>query len=115
MDGFVRADDGVRLWCDDEGDGPAIVLSHGGPGMWDYLEPFAAALSPALRTVRWEQRGCGRSDATGPHTVARTVDDLEAVRLGRGLERWIVAGHSWGATVAPVSYTHLTLPTILRV
>jgi proline iminopeptidase len=49
---------------------------------------------------RWDQRGCGRSTGSGPYTVARFVADLEEIRDHFGHERWIVGGHSWGATLA---------------
>jgi proline iminopeptidase len=97
----VATDDGVRLWCaDDGGDGHPVVLSHGGPGLWDYLEPLAALLPDRVRTIRWDQRGCGRSDRVGPYTVDRSVADLDAIRASAGVERWVVAGHSWGASLA---------------
>jgi len=94
----VTADDGCRLWTAAAGDGPPLVLCHGGPGLWDYFEDLAALLGGlGRRIVRWDQRGCGRSERRGPYTVARFVADLDAVR---GNERVSLLGHSWGARLA---------------
>jgi len=77
-----------------------MVWCHGGPGLWDYLEPVAGLLTDDFTVYRYDQRACGRSTGAGPHTVARNVADLEALRLHWGIESWTVAGHSWGATLA---------------
>jgi proline iminopeptidase len=61
---------------------------------------LAAVLATRLRVVRWDQRGCGRSERRGPYSMARTVRDLDAVREYFGFERAAVLGHSWGASVA---------------
>jgi proline iminopeptidase len=100
IDRFVTADDGVRLWFTVEGDGPPLVLCHGGPGMWDYLGPLARLLNDEARVTRWEQRGSGRSERRGPYTTARFVADLDGLRAELGYDAWIVGGHSWGATLA---------------
>lgn len=99
-DEWVTTDDGVRLWSVVEGEGPPLVLTHGGPGLDDDLGPLAALFTDRATVVRWDQRGVGRSDPVGPHTVDRYVADLEAVRRHIGHERWIVGGHSFGATLA---------------
>ena len=96
----VATDDGCRLWTDSAGAGPPIVLCHGGPGLWDYLAPVAEMVEDALTVHRWDQRGGGRSGVAPPYTMQRFVDDLEAVRTHFGYERWIVGGHSWGASLA---------------
>jgi proline iminopeptidase len=96
----VFADDGCRLWTAPAGDGPPLVLCHGGPGLWDYLEPVAEMLRDVARTVRWDQRGCGRSERRGPYTVARFVADVDAVRQHLGEPRIALLGHSWGAMLA---------------
>jgi proline iminopeptidase len=62
--------------------------------------PALAALSRHVRVIRWDQRGCGRSQRAGPYSLARSVADLDAVRASLGLDRMVVAGHSWGATLA---------------
>lgn len=77
-----------------------MVLCHGGPGLWDFLEPVAAMLDDIAIVHRWDQRGAGRSDRTPPYSIQRFVDDLEALRTHFGHKRWIVAGHSWGARLA---------------
>jgi proline iminopeptidase len=59
---------------------------------------LAAALAPHLRVIRWDQRGCGRSELRGPYSVARCAADLEAV-IGQRT-RAALFGHSWGATLA---------------
>lgn len=97
---YVEADDGVRLWIATSGDGPPLVLCHGGPGLWDDQGPVAAMLDDLVTVHRWDQRGCGRSTGSGPYTVARFVADLEAIRAHFGHARWMVGGHSWGATLA---------------
>ncbi|SCL28337.1 alpha/beta hydrolase fold [Micromonospora pallida] len=71
----VRADDDCHLWTEQAGAGPPLVLCHGGPGLWDYLDPVARLLEPHARTIRWDQRGCGRSQRRGPYRVARFVAD----------------------------------------
>jgi proline iminopeptidase len=98
---LVAMDDGVRLWTVTGGSGSVpVVLCHGGAGLWDYLEPVAAMLSPIARVYRWEQRGCGRSERTGPYSLGRYVADIEFLRRHFGHERWLVVGHSWGAGLA---------------
>ncbi len=97
---FVGTDDGCQLWTASAGAGPPIVLCHGGPGLWDYLAPAAKMVEHAFTVHRWDQRGNGRSGGAPPYTLQRFVDDLEAVRAHFGYERWIVGGHSWGASLA---------------
>ncbi|MGI8909654.1 MAG: alpha/beta fold hydrolase [Rubrobacteraceae bacterium] len=97
---YVETGDGVRLWTATSRDGPPLVLCHGGPGMWDYLEPVAEAVDDLVTVHRWDQRGGGRSSVSGPHTVERFVADLEALRVHFGYDCWLVGGHSWGATLA---------------
>lgn len=97
---MITADDGVRLWHHVEGSGPPLVVCHGGPGLDDDLGPLAALVAHHATVVTWAQRGVGRSDPVGPHTIERYVADIEAVRAHLGHERWVVGGHSFGATLA---------------
>lgn len=90
----------VSLWTVSEGAGRPLVLCHGGPGLWDDLEPVAAALGDLARVHRYDQRGGGRSSDAPPHTVSRFAEDLEGLRQHWGYERWMVGGHSWGANLA---------------
>ena len=76
-----------------------MLWLHGGPGMFDYLAPAARALTFGTH-VRFDQRGCGRSDRAGPFTLERYLDDIEDVRRSYALHRPVVAGHSFGATLA---------------
>lgn len=82
------------------GQGPAVVLLHGGPGAFDYLDGLAGLLPPGFQTIRYDQRGGGRAPFDGPLGVAQLVDDLEALRQHLQLSSWIVLGHSWGAFLA---------------
>jgi proline iminopeptidase len=97
----VTVDDGVALWTASGGAGSIpLALCHGGAGLWDYLQPVADSLSAVAHVRRWEQRGCGRSDRLGPYTIERYVTDLECLRAHFGPDRWLLAGHSWGAGLA---------------
>lgn len=100
---MVRMNDGTRLrtWTTGKPSAlPPVVLLHGGPGLWDYLEPVAAMLAPLTVVHRFDQRGCGGSDASDEHTVARYVADLEGLRRFWAHPAWVVIGHSFGATLA---------------
>lgn len=88
------------LWTTSQGCGPALVCLHGGPGLWDYLEPVAGMLDDLTTTYRYDQRACGRSTGNPPYDVATAVSDLETLREHWQLPQWIVLGHSWGATLA---------------
>src|SRR5918999_2983013 len=96
----VEIDDGAHMWIATSGEGPPLVLCHGGPGLWDYQEPVAEMVEDLVTAHRGDQRGFGRSTGSGPYTVARFVADLEEIRDHFGHERWIVGGHSWGAPLA---------------
>jgi proline iminopeptidase len=96
----VVADDGRRLWAMTVGRGAPLIVCHGGPGLWDMFADAAAMLSGAFRVVRWDQRGCGRSERRGPYSMARTAADLDAVRAHFGFEKVVLLGHSWGAQLA---------------
>ena len=98
-DTSVLADDGCRLWTAVTGRGAPLIMCHGGPGLWDMSATLAATLAPYLRVIRWDQRGCGRSERRGPYSLSRSAADLDAVRRTLGQDRVAVLGHSWGATL----------------
>jgi proline iminopeptidase len=100
-------DDGVRLrtWTTGTRTArPPVILLHGGPGLWDYLEPVARMLEPLTVVHRFDQRGCGGSGASGDpaadFTFARYLADIESLRRHWGHEAWSVVGHSFGAALA---------------
>jgi proline iminopeptidase len=91
---------GVRLWTTRTGVGYPVMLCNGGPGCCDYLAPVAAMLDDVAQVIRFEQRGCGRSQPAPPYDIETCLKDLESVRAHYGIDRWVIGGHSWGADLA---------------
>jgi len=101
---------GARLHFRDVGQGPPIVVLHGGPDFgYDYLLPELDRLAERFRVIYYDQRGRGRSaDGVRPAdvTVESEMDDLDRVRRHFGLESVAVLGHSWGGVLAMEYASH---------
>jgi pimeloyl-ACP methyl ester carboxylesterase len=94
---------GVRLHARDwGGSGQAVLLLHGlasNARIWDGVAPWL--VGAGLRVVAIDLRGHGASDQPGSGYDFTSVGrDLAAALAGLGLERPVLAGHSWGANVA---------------
>ena len=90
----------AQLWSMASGHGTTLLMFNGGPGCGDYLGPVAEMIDDLCRVIRFEPRGCGRSDWDGNYDVDTLLTDAEAVRRDYGAERCIVAGHSFGPSAA---------------
>lgn len=94
----------AHLYCRVVGEGPPIVVLHGGPDFdHTYLLPELDRLADAFRLVYYDQRGRGRSAegvAAGDVTIESEVADLDGLRRHLGLESAAVLGHSWGGALA---------------
>jgi proline iminopeptidase len=97
--------DGHEIYVETVGraDGIPAVYLHGGPGSGCQPDHRRLFDPERFHTVLFDQRGAGRSrpksrreDNTLPHLIA----DMEIIRAKFGIERWLVAGGSWGATLA---------------
>jgi pimeloyl-ACP methyl ester carboxylesterase len=94
--------DGVSLHARDwGGSGQAVVLLHGlasNARIWDGVASRLAGAG--LRVVALDQRGHGASDqpASG-YDFASVGRDLSAALAALGIQRPVLAGHSWGANV----------------
>lgn len=101
----LRTRDGHRVSFAVAGaaDGVPVVVLHGGPGSGS--QPGALRLFDLtrFRVVLVDQRGTGASTPHGSvrhNRTDRLIDDLEAIRVRLGFERWGVLGGSWGAALA---------------
>nr|WP_316976199.1 prolyl aminopeptidase [Shumkonia mesophila] len=98
-------DGGHRLYWEQSGrpDGMPAIFLHGGTGAGS-APVHRQFFDPGhYRIVLFDQRGAGRSTpAAGieANTTWHLVDDMEALRRHLGIERWLVFGGSWGATLA---------------
>ncbi|MDH5675128.1 MAG: alpha/beta hydrolase [Myxococcales bacterium] len=99
MDKMVEAT-GARLWTVALGHGCPALFFNGGPGCDDYLGTVSEMIADLCRVVRFEPRGCGRSDWDGNYGLDTLLEDAEAVARAHNLERPIVIGHSAGANFA---------------
>ncbi|MEO8131551.1 MAG: proline iminopeptidase-family hydrolase [Bryobacteraceae bacterium] len=103
QDGYVDAN-GVLLYYKAFGQGPPLVILHGGPGAsHDYFLPHLIPMARKNRLIFIDERGSGKSEQLenpAGYTVEAMVEDLEAVRTGLGLGRIALLGHSYGGVLA---------------
>ncbi|HVB14123.1 MAG TPA: alpha/beta hydrolase [Candidatus Dormibacteraeota bacterium] len=82
------------------GQGPTVVVLHGGPGLSDYTYSLLPELVDSYTVVRFQQRGLAPSTTAGPFDVETQVADTVSVLDGLGLDRPLIIGHSWGGHLA---------------
>jgi len=108
--GLLDVGDGHRVFWETVGHpagAPAFWL-HGGPGSGSSVGSRRCFDPAAYRAVLFDQRGCGRSrplaDSASADLSANTTQhllrDIELLREHLGIDRWVVAGASWGVTLA---------------
>lgn len=98
-----RTRDGLELRYETRGTGPLLVCHPGGPGRAAvYLEDLGG-LGRTRTLLMLDPRGCGESDAPedlSGYAYARSVEDLEDLRLHLGVDRMDLLGHSAGGFIA---------------
>lgn len=103
---IVTTADGVDLWWDRAGDGPAVLLI---PGRGDPTDLFPQEFSTALiagglSVLRWDPRDTGLSGDGGDEYTVRTIaDDAVAVLDAAGVAR----AHVVGISMAGLAMAHL--------
>jgi proline iminopeptidase len=100
---------GQQLYWEVSGnpDGKPAVTLHGGPGSGSYPGQRRWFDPSAYRIVQFDQRGCGRSTPSvadpatdlSSNTTEHLIADIERLREHLEIERWLVAGASWGVTL----------------
>jgi proline iminopeptidase len=95
-----------KVWTKKMGSGPVkVLLLHGGPGFThQYLEVMESFLPEAgIEMYYYDQLGCGNSDKPDDVSlweIPRFVEEVEEVRLGLGLENFVLYGQSWGGMLS---------------
>jgi len=95
-----------KVWTKRMGSGPLkVLLLHGGPGFThQYLEAMESFLPEAgIEMYYYDQLGCGNSDKPEDlslWTRDRYREEVEEVRLGLGLEDFVLYGQSWGGMLS---------------
>jgi pimeloyl-ACP methyl ester carboxylesterase len=92
---------GLRIAYRRAGEGPPLVLLHGGVGDSREWRRQLAGLSDAFTVVAWDAPGCGASsDPPERFAMADYADCLAGLVAALGLERPHVLGLSWGGGLA---------------
>jgi pimeloyl-ACP methyl ester carboxylesterase len=95
---------GVRLHVRDDGPrtAPAIIMIHGFGASLQTWEPWAEALDPKFRVIRFDLPGAGLSspDPRGDYTDARTIAVLLALMDRLGVAKASLIGNSIGGRIA---------------
>jgi pimeloyl-ACP methyl ester carboxylesterase len=98
---FVEVDS-VRLHYKDEGMGPAILLIHGSAGDVSDWDGWVRVLAENYRVVRFDLPGFGLSGriANGNYSIDRSQSLIDGLMDILGIERFAIAGVSYGGPVA---------------
>ena len=76
---YLGRPDGVKIHWEERGSGPLVVLAPYANGYPAVYDPLERELSGDHRIARYDDRGSGASDRTGPYDMDTGADDLEAV------------------------------------
>ncbi len=119
---WLDVGDGHQLYLEQSGnpEGIAVVYLHGGPGGGSCKNHRRFFDPEKYHIILFDQRGCGRSKPSPSirdNTPAHLVADLEAIRKHLKVSHWLIAGGSWGTTLAllyGIQYPQTVLGFILR-
>jgi proline iminopeptidase len=103
--GCMNVDGGHRIYWETCGNplGKAALFLHSGPGGGCSANNRRLFDPERYRIILFDQRGCGRSlphAGIAANTTAHLVSDMETLRQALGIDRWLLLGGSWGATLA---------------
>ncbi|HUU65377.1 MAG TPA: alpha/beta hydrolase [Dehalococcoidales bacterium] len=94
---------GIRIYYEERGMGPAMVWAHGLGGTWHGWEGTMSFFKDRYRVIAYDARGHGRSeipDKSEAYSQDIMVEDMRGVMDALGIAQAIVGGHSMGANVA---------------
>lgn len=83
--------------------GKPVLFNHGGPGTGIMTNHGRQFDPDHYHVIQFDQRGSGKSTPYADireNTTEHLISDIEAIRQLLGIEKWIVAGRSWGATLS---------------
>ena len=114
--------DGHSLYLEESGnpDGVPVAVVHGGPGAGGSAASRRFFDAERFRIVLFDQRGSGRSTPFASlenNTTEHLIEDMERIRAFLGIDRWLLFGGSWGATLSLLyaqRYPQPVLGMILR-
>jgi pimeloyl-ACP methyl ester carboxylesterase len=107
--------DGVNLYYEIHGTGPAILLSHGYSATAEMWRGQIEPLSRSHQLIVWDMRGHGQSDSPDDpslYSEEATVADMAALLDAAGAERAIIGGLSLGGYMSLAF--HLRYPQRVR-
>jgi proline iminopeptidase len=82
------------------GSGPPVLLLHGGPAGYEYLDFLADELGSGYEIAAYQQRGMSPSTEAGPFDIATEAADFASVLDALGWGAAYVVGHSLGGYYA---------------
>jgi len=106
---------GVKIYYEDHGHGPAILLSHGYSATCRMWDGQIAALAPRHRVIVWDMRGHGETDYPddpAAYSQALTVEDMAALLHRCEIGRAVIGGLSLGGYMSLAF--HLAHPKMVR-
>lgn len=83
--------------------GIPILFIHGGPGGHCRSENHGLFDPEVFRSILYDQRGCGKSKpyrSLENNNTETLVKDIEAIRNFLKIDKFLLLGGSWGATLA---------------
>jgi pimeloyl-ACP methyl ester carboxylesterase len=95
--------DGVAIYYEDHGQGPALLLSHGYGATCRMWNGQIAAFAGHYRVILWDMRGHGLSDDPGDpaaYSHALTVGDMAAILDACRVGRAVIGGLSLGGVMS---------------
>jgi 3-oxoadipate enol-lactonase len=95
VDGFVETSGGGRLWFQDAGAGRNVIFVHAGIADSRMWEASTTRLADRCRTIRYDQRGFGRSSQL-PSAPFSPLTDLEQLLDHAEVDRAVLVGASMG-------------------
>ena len=91
--------DGVNIYYEERGSGPAVLLSHGYSASARMWKGQMNALSDRYHVIAWDMRGHDRSDSPenpALYSHEATVADMAAILDACGAQRAVIGGLSLG-------------------
>ena len=107
--------DGVKIYYEDQGSGPAVLLSHGYSATSKMWADQVTAFKDRYRIITWDMRGHGDSDSPEDQSLyseAHTIDDMAALLDALDIEDAVISGLSLGGFMSLAF--HLKYPNRVR-